>query len=185
MEVTVTPVADVRPDEMDEWKRLAQKVHPPDETRLGGNLRWADLDKATDYLIRAREDGTLRSCGWVTRRTIAVGGEAITVAGIRGVQTDPAARRRGYGRAVMLAAHDLMRSFGDCDYAMLFSSEMAVPFYKDLGWQEVQGPVMCDQPEGRINYTTTLPPSAPVMMLMLRDLGALPTGPIEVHGFPW
>ena len=49
-----------------------------------------------------------------------------------------------------------MRSFADCEFAVLFSSVMAVPFYEDLGWRAIRGPVTCDQPGGSIDYTETL-----------------------------
>ena len=98
--------------------------------------------------------------------------------------TDPDHRRRGYGRAVMERAHELMQSFANVDFAVLFSSEMAVPFYVSLGWRAVLGPVTCEQPSGRISYTETLP-TAPVMVLALRPSGDWPDGPVEVQGLPW
>ena len=35
----------------------------------------------------------------------------------------------------MERAQALMRSFGDCELAVLFSSVMAVSFYENLGWR--------------------------------------------------
>jgi hypothetical protein len=62
---------------------------------------------------------------------------------------------------------------------------MAVPFYESLGWRRIEGPVTCEQPGGRIVYTETLPPSAPVMALALHDSAELPRGPVDVAGLPW
>jgi hypothetical protein len=132
---------------------------------------------------RHRKDGQLCACAWVTRRTVTVSDQRMRVAGIRGVVTDPDRRRRGYGRAVMERAYELMRSFADCDVALLFSSVMAVPFYENLGWRPVAGPVTCEQPGGRINYTQALPP-APVMALGLRGSADPLHGPIHVSGLP-
>jgi hypothetical protein len=84
----------------------------------------------------------------------------------------------------MEEAHKLMRSFGDCDFALLFSTVMAVPFYESLGWQSVPGPVICDQPGGHIDYTR-IRPTAPVMALSLLDSADLPSGVVRVRGFPW
>jgi GNAT superfamily N-acetyltransferase len=184
MAVAVTPYRELSPAEIEEWEELARRTNPPGEARLGSDLRWADLDAETDYLIRLREDGELRACAWVTKRTLTVADRELRVAGIRGVATDPAYRRRGYGRAVMERAHGLMRSFTDCDVALLFSSVMAVPFYERLGWRAVSGPVSCEQPDGRITYTDVLP-TAPVMWLPLRDSARVPQGPVHVPGFPW
>src|SRR5207248_4809680 len=111
-------------------------------------------------------------------------GQEIRVAGIRGVVTDSDHRRRGYGRAVMERAQELMRSFPDCDFALLFSSVMAVPFYEYLGWRPLPCRVTCDQPGGRIDYTEALP-TAPVMVLALHELAELPPGAVHVLGLPW
>ena len=175
----------MRPEELEEWEHLAKKTHPPGEVRLGSDLHWADLNPETDYLIRLRDaGGALRACAWVTQRTISVSARETRVAGIRGVLTDPEYRRRGHGRAVMERAQELMRSFPDCEFALLFSSVMAVPFYEDLGWRAIRGPVLCDQPDGQISYTEALP-TAPVMVLGLRPSADLPDGPIDVQGLPW
>jgi GNAT superfamily N-acetyltransferase len=184
MAVDVRPYRELQADELEEWERLVAKAHPPGEVQLGSDLRWADLEAETDHLIRFRENDELRACAWVTKRTVDIAGEETCVAGIRGVVTDPDYRRRGYGRAVMERAHELMRSATDCDVALLFSSVMAVPFYESLGWRPVRGSVTCDQPGGRIDYTETLP-TAPVMALALRGAGDLPSGPLDVRGFPW
>jgi GNAT superfamily N-acetyltransferase len=184
MSIDVRPYRLLEPNEMEEWKRLVKKAHPPGEVRLGSDLRWADLDPDTDYLIRLRDEDELRACAWVTQRTINISGRRTPVAGIRGVVTDPDRRRRGYGRLVMKQAHELMRSFPDCEIAVLFSSEMAVPFYEDLGWRAIRGPVTCEQPSGPIDYTKALP-TAPVMVLELRPSADLPSGLVDVQGLPW
>ena len=182
--VSVRPYRELGPKEMDEWERLAKKAHPPGEPRLASKIRWAGLDPETDYLVRLWDEDELRACAWVTQRTVSVSGRTTRVAGVRGVVTDPHRRRRGYGRAVMEEAQELMRSFADCELALLFSSVMAVPFYESLGWRAIRGPVTCDQPTGRIDYTDTLP-TAPVMVLALRPSAHLPTGEVDVQGLPW
>lgn len=178
------PYGELAPDEIQEWERLVRSAHPPGEARLGSDLRWSDLDAHTDYLIRFRENAELRACAWVTRRTVCIAGQDLCVAGIRGVVTHPDHRRRGCGGAVMARAHELMRSFPDCDFALLFSSLMAVPFYESLGWRAIRGPVTVDQPGGRIDYTELLP-MAPVMALKLNQHATVPSGPVYVRGFPW
>jgi GNAT superfamily N-acetyltransferase len=184
MSIDVRPYRELEPNEIEEWERLVKKAQPPDEARLGSDVRWADLNPETDYLIRLWVEDELRACVWVTQRTIRIAGRETLVAGIRGVVTDPDQRRRGYGRGVMGRAHELMRSFADCEFAVLFSSVMAVPFYEDLGWRTIRGPVTCDQPGGAIDYTETLP-TAPVMVLALRPSADFPSGPVDVRGLPW
>ena len=182
--VEVKLYRELDPEEIEEWKRLATKAHPPGEVRLASDLSWAELDPGTDYLLRAREGSDLRACAWVTKRTVTISDREIRVAGIRGVVTDPDHRRRGFGRAVMERAHELMCSFEDCDIALLFSSVMAVPFYESLGWRAIRRAVTCEQPAGRIDYTAALP-AAPVMAFALRPSARLPAGDVHVHGLPW
>jgi GNAT superfamily N-acetyltransferase len=157
------------------------RLHPDPEECLAGLI---DKLEPTDYLIRLLHGGDLRACAWVTRRTISVAGRETRAAGIRGVMTDPEYRRRGYGRVVMERAHELMRSFADCEFGLLLSSVMAVPFYEAIGWRTVAGPVTCEQPEGHIDYTRRLP-AAPVMALMRDPARPPPSGPIDVRGLPW
>ena len=59
MTVDVKGYGDLWPDEIEEWKRLVEKAHPPGEVRLGAGLRWADLDAETDHLIRWRRTPSL------------------------------------------------------------------------------------------------------------------------------
>jgi len=184
MTVDVRLYRELEGAELEEWAQLVSKAYPPGERRLGSDLHWADLDAQTDYLILLRHDSELRACAWVTKKTISVSGHEIRVAGIRGVVTDPGYRRRGYGRLVMARAHELMGTFSDCDFAVLFSSVMAVPFYEHLGWRAIPEPVSCDQPDGRIDYTAALP-TAPVMVLALHEPAELPSGPVYVAGLPW
>jgi GNAT superfamily N-acetyltransferase len=181
--VDVRQFWDVTDAEMEEWRRLQAKANAPEEARMGSDLTWAKLEP-TDYFIRLWADGGLRACAWLTRRRIAVGGRDAPVAGVRGEMTHPAYRRLGLGRIVMERTHDLMRSLEDCEFGVLFSSAMAVPFYESLGWRSIDGAVMCDQPDGRINYTRRLP-TAPVMVRMKEPRIAPPSGVVDVLGLPW
>src|SRR3954469_14332853 len=140
MSIDVRPYRELEPGAIEEWERLVTKAHPPGEVRLGSDLRWADFDP-TAYLIRMWDEGGLRSCAWVTQRTVSISGSEARVAAIRGVVTDPDRRRRGYARAVMERAQELMASLDGCELAILFSSVMAVPFYEELGWEAIPGPV--------------------------------------------
>jgi hypothetical protein len=64
MSIAVRTYRDLEPKEMEEWERLVKKAHPPGEVRLGSDIRWADLDPETDYLIRLWDEDELRACGW-------------------------------------------------------------------------------------------------------------------------
>jgi GNAT superfamily N-acetyltransferase len=99
------------------------------------------------------------------------------------MRTHPDHRRLGFGRAAMARATRFIWEQVRPDMALLLSSEMAVPFYRSLGWKVLPGPVHCEQPGGRINYSERLP-RAPAMVLLPGD-GEPPKGPIDLSGLPF
>lgn len=104
-----------------------------------------------------RVDGRLVSYVWIMQRSILINGSPVRAAGIRGLMTHPARRRRGFGRTAMLRATEFIWQELQPDLALLFSSVMAVPFYRGLGWEAIYGPVLCEQPDGSISYTEVIP----------------------------
>jgi GNAT superfamily N-acetyltransferase len=183
MRLAVCRYPELSESDIGEWTQLARRVHPPGAVWLGSDLQWAPIDPDDD-LVRVWDDGELRACAWVTRRTIEAAGEPVRVAGVRGVMTHPEHRRRGYGRIAMGSVHEIIRSLDDCAFALLFSSVMAVPFYEALGWRPIPGPVFCQQNATTIDYTKRLP-GAPVMVLMPEAGSAALPSPIDVKGPPW
>ena len=141
-------------------------------------------DEDTRYIVGVREDGLLVSGLWITEREILVDGRPTQMAGIRGVRTDPAFRRRGYAAAGMRSAQDFIWRELTPDLAMLHSSVMAVPFYESLGWRAVDGPVYCDQPSGKLNVSEKLPKN-PIMVLLPPGRHDLPRGPVDLCGLPF
>jgi GNAT superfamily N-acetyltransferase len=170
-------------DDVAEWRRLQLRVYPPGEERPGANLQWARVEPK-DLIIRLWDDGDLRACAWLSQRLIWMRDRQTAVAGVRGVMTHPEHRRRGYGQLVMREVHKLMATLPAAEFGLLFSSEMAVPFYEALGWRSINGPVTCEQDGGRIDYTALLP-TAPVMVLMPDPALPPPDAAIDVVGQPW
>jgi GNAT superfamily N-acetyltransferase len=142
------------------------------------------------YIVRVWEDGKdsgndiLVSCLYLDERDILIDGRPTRTVGIRGVRTDPTYRRRGFGTAAMQRAAAFIWEHLHPELAMLHSSEMAVPFYRSLGWRAVDGPVTCEQPAGRVNLTEMLPAN-PIMVLLRPTGGVMPQGPIDLCGLPW
>ncbi len=179
------------------WRDLSQEerrrcdvlelaVHgPPKErrTRPAGQLVWAPIDPEADHVVLVWEGDDLVSSVLIGMRDVVIDGRRTRVACIRGMRTDPAHRRRGFGKAAMERAAEFIWNELRPEMGMLLSSEMAVPLYQGLGWKIVTGPVYCDQPTGRINYSERLP-NAPAMVLLPED-GEAPTGPIDLCGLPF
>jgi aminoglycoside 2'-N-acetyltransferase I len=186
MDVSLRPVTNLvgglSPEECCELSDLFTRCFGPPESRTPHPLVIAP-DEDTRYVVRVWEDGLLVSGLWITERTILVDGQPTRIAGIRGVRTDPAYRRRGFASAAMRAATDFIWRELRPDMAMLLSSEMAVPFYQSLGWQIIEGPVFFDQPTGKQNLRKVLP-ERPAMVLLPE--GRDPSrGAVDLCGLPF
>ncbi|MFN8634727.1 MAG: GNAT family N-acetyltransferase [Chloroflexota bacterium] len=168
--------------EREELGDLSIRCFGPPELRTPHPLVIAP-DSDTRYVVRVWRAGLLVSCLWITERTILIDEHPTRIAGIRGVRTDPAHRRQGFGAAGMRAAEEFVWRELRPDLAMLLSSEMAVPFYQSLGWQVAAGPTYYDQPTGRECLNETLP-ERPTMVL-LPDGGSMSPGPIDLCGLPF
>lgn len=186
MQVTIRPIANfiegLAEGERRELGDLATRCFGPPAARPPHPLVIAP-DEDTTHVVRVWTDALLVSCLWLMSRTILVRGEPTPIVGIRGVRTDPAHRRRGFGAAGMRAAAEFSRRELRPEFAMLLSSEMAVPFYERLGWRIVAGPILFDQPSGQQDLTVVLP-ERPAMVL-LPDGRAMPGGPIDLCGLPF
>jgi aminoglycoside 2'-N-acetyltransferase I len=186
MDVSLRPVTNavggLSEDERQELRGLDVRCFGPPEQRARHPLT-IDPDTDISHIVRVWDDGLLVSGLWIAQRGILIGGHPASIAGIRGVRTDPAFRRRGFATAAMQCAQDFIWRELQPDLAMLHSSVMAVPFYQSLGWQIVEGPVFCDQPAGKLNVTEALPHN-PIMVLLPagRDL---PRDPIDLCGLPF
>jgi hypothetical protein len=146
-------------------------------------LAWAPSDPNTDWWLQVREADQLVSFLMVIQRTISINGRQVRVAGIRGVATNPEYRQRGYSTIAMQHATAFIWQEIRPELVLLLSSEMAVSFYRNRGWQALSGPVFCEQPGGTTNYTESFP-QCPAMVLMPEG-SPLPAGPVDLCGLPW
>jgi aminoglycoside 2'-N-acetyltransferase I len=187
MDVDLRPVTNLvgglSPEACRELSDLFTRCFGPPESRTPHPLVIAP-DDDTKYIVRVWDDGLLVSGLWITERTILADGQPTRIAGIRGVRTDPAYRRRGYAAAGMRSAQDFIWRELRPNLAMLHSSVMAVPFYESLGWRAIDGPVYCDQPAGKLNVTEKLPQN-PIMVLLPAGRQDLPHGPVDLCGLPF
>ena len=146
-------------------------------------LTWTPPDPNSDWWLQVHEADRLVSFLLIIRRTILVNGDPTPVAGVRGLATHPDYRRRGYGSVAMQRATEFVWQELRPQLALLLSSEMAVPFYRKLGWQVLTGPVFCEQPGRTANYTEEFP-QCPAMVVM-PDGSPAPSGPVDLCGLPW
>jgi len=140
----------------------------------GQGFTWAGGDW---QLMGSREDMIATSLG-VVERNATVGGSPVRLGGIGGVATHPEWQRHGYGAALMHEANDFLRNELKVDFGLLVCSEKRSHFYVGLGWQIVKGPLMVDQPSGKVELKA-------VTMILPCTQENWPDGVIDLCGLPW
>lgn len=184
MGITLGPVSALSEGDRQELRELTIAVYGPREGRaerfpsLG--LSWFG---PPTWWVRIHEQVPLVSAAGVISRIILVSGLETRAAGITSVMTHPDHRRRGHAKAAMQRATEFIWAELKPDLALLLSSEMGVPLYTGLGWQAIPGPVFCEQPGGKLNFTQAFP-REPAMVLMPRGRAA-PQGQVDLCGLPW
>ena len=91
-------------------------------------------------------DGELVGHASVVMRRLLHGGRALRTGYVEAVAVRADARRRGVGEALMRPLHGVIR--GAYELGALGSSEMALPFYRALGWQAWEGTTWALTPDG-------------------------------------
>jgi GNAT superfamily N-acetyltransferase len=127
--------------------------------------------------------GRLIGRAGVLERTVLWGGLPTPVGGVSSVSTDPDYRGRGVAStAVSSLATFLCEELG-ATAGLLLASRMGAPVYQRLGWQVVDGPLECQQPDGQLLWTTAFPDKPAMAWTCTR--GVLPAGPLDLMGLPW
>jgi len=124
MEVEIRPV---RPEELDEFKRVASTALVESPARFEG-IR-------PEWTLCAFEDGKLATAYAAWPFTMRFNGEGIPVAGIGMVGTLPIYRRRGYLRKITTAHFKLLHEQGERPIAILYASLSAI--YQRYGYAVV------------------------------------------------
>ena len=138
------------------------------------NLSWRPKD--LHFLFYS--GGTLTSHVGILKHVITVNGESVTVGGIGGVVTVPEAQKKGFARRLMQHTAKFLEHEWKVAAGLLFCLPGIVAYYKVLGWQTVESPVIIEQPSGEM--TSPLH----VMVLPLHKKEWL-DGRIELRSLPW
>jgi len=138
------------------------------------NLQWRPKD--WHFLVYANDQ--LLSHVGVVKHVVAVGEWQVTVGGIGGVVTVPAAQGRGYASLALQEATKFLCEELKVEFGMLFCLARMIPFYQRFGWQEVQEPVIIDQPSEKI--------LSPLVVMVLPCLSQTwPAGTVKLESWPW
>jgi predicted N-acetyltransferase YhbS len=141
---------------------------------FGHGYRWA----TNDWDLLLKMDGKVVSHVGIVERTVTVEGQPFRVGGIGAVGTSPRWQRRGLAHQLMEKAAAFMRADLRAEFGLLICSDEMTSYYGRLGWQVVPGPLLIDQPQGKITLPTTI---------MVLPLGGdlWPAGTIDLCGLPW
>jgi aminoglycoside 2'-N-acetyltransferase I len=131
------------------------------------------------WAVLVKSGGRVVSHAGILLRVVQVGDKRVPVGGIGGVTTLPEWRRRGCATATLTKAAEFIGGTLGLEFAMVLCTEPLVPFYCMRGWQAVEGPIVCVQPQGRLALS-----QAVAMVLPLRST-AWPKGTIDLCGAPW
>jgi len=133
---------------------------------------------SNDWHVVVLQDGLFVSQAGIVERTVTVAGEPVRLGGIGGVATLPALQKRGLASIAMKKAADFMRDSLKVDFGLLLCAAQTEPFYRKLGWRMVPGPLIVDQPRGKVTFDG-------VTMILPCVRQDWPSGTIDLCGLPW
>jgi predicted acetyltransferase len=131
-----------------------------------------------DWHVVVKLDGVFVSQVGIVERTGTVAGQPVKLGGVGGVATFPNLQKQGLASAAMQKAARFMQESLKVDFGLLLCARETKPFYHKLGWREVAGPLMFDQPQGKVTFHEV----TMVLPCIKRDW---PAGTIDLCGLPW
>jgi GNAT superfamily N-acetyltransferase len=157
----------------EERSALADGDANPSRTREYG-LLW----QPTERHVMVYRDSMLVAHVGLLRRTVAVGGMGVTVAGFGGVLTHARHRGLGLGHFAMREAEKYARTVLLADFGMLFCREALLPWYGAMNWTRLDGSVWVEQAAGEIRMP---------LPCMVNTFGAAPWpgGEVRLGCYPW
>jgi hypothetical protein len=161
-------------NQIDEVCDQAFGVHSGGEDNSGG-FQWVPKN---DWHVVVKLDGVIRSQVGIVERTCTVDGRPVKLGGVGGVATFPNMQKRGLASAAMHRTAGFMRDSLKVEFGLLVCARETEPFYRRLGWQEVDGPLVFDQPRGKVTFDG-------VTMILPCVKQNWPPGIIDLCGLPW
>lgn len=146
-----------------------------------------------DWHVLAWEGDLLVSHVDITERTALVGGQALRLGGIGGVVTLQEWRKRGIATTALQQAASFLHDGLAVPFGLLVCDLALASFYRKLGWHEVAGPLVFDQPASfqpgldqliSVGPTHKVTLDGAIMVLHCREEN-WPAGLIDLCGLPW
>jgi aminoglycoside 2'-N-acetyltransferase I len=133
---------------------------------------------AFDWHVLVRMEGDIVSHVGITARMVTVGGRSMNLGGVGGVATKAEWRNRRLAAAALEEAALFLCNIVGTQFILLVCTEELVPFYQNLGWVAVQGPLLFDQRGRQTSWSDAT---------MVRSCRGIPwpKGTIDLCGLPW
>jgi aminoglycoside 2'-N-acetyltransferase I len=131
-----------------------------------------------DWQVMGSLEGKIVTRLAIVERDATAGGLSVRLGGIGGVATHPDWQRHGLGTALMKSASAFMLDELKVDFGLLVCSEKRSHYYAGLGWRVIKGPLLVDQPSGKVEMKM-------VIMVLPCAKQAWPEGVIDLCGLPW
>ena len=142
----------------------------------GEGLQWREKDR---YLgLRDPDAGLMAVAGAVIAGVEVEGAGRFDVVGMGSLFVTRAARGRGLADRLLEPLLSLAAEMGP-ERAMLFCRAELTPMYRRVAFDEIESPVIADQPDGPVVMALT------AMWRALREQAAWPAGGVRVLGLPF
>jgi predicted GNAT family N-acyltransferase len=170
LRVEISKTEDLPQDLKSEIRRwLVETFLDEHDDTAWANVDWHILGWVGEELVSHVE---------IIERVVLVGNEMLAVGGIGGVVTKPHWRHRGYASSIMKIAQKHLCESLRLKFGLLMCDESVIPFYEQLGWKVISGPLVCEQPSGKIAFDD-------IVMVYSGRNEDFPEGLIDAQGPPW
>jgi GNAT superfamily N-acetyltransferase len=180
--VLALAVSSLSPDELHETRMFTR--HTLEHT--AGRVRPLELPadsyswSAPSWSMLVKADGHVVAHAGIVYRVIQVGNLRVPVGGIGGVMTLNEWRGRGYARAALAKATAFAAMQLWAPFAVVICPVEDTAFYEHLGWDVAEGPIVCEQPNGRVSLEREV-----AVSLACQGDAEWPSGSIDLGGNPW
>jgi len=170
LKIEISPVTQMSAGELAQihdwlWQVFAMEV---------AEYQWSEAD----WHLRAWVGERLIGHVDITERHALAGGQPVWLGGVGGVVTLPGWRRLGVAAEMLRQVGEFLRRPLGADFGLLVCRHQLESYYTRQRWQAVPGPLMFDQPGGKVTFNETV-------MVLPATKTAWPAGIIDLCGLPW
>ena len=137
------------------------------------NMKWS----SPDWTLFIKENNEVSTFLNIVLREVNFDNRKVHVAGINNVITPEKFRGKGYASLMMNEAKNFIFNQLNLDHALLLCADSVMPFYKNLGWYQVDSKVYFEQPSGTKLYDSNT--------MLLSCNSSINPRKIDLNGMPW